>query len=59
MEGLFQDLGQRLDTFKGVCKGNLQRFVSIFQFNYNHRGLKPMGVFTELLRTILYTPSVR
>ena len=58
VEGLFQDLRHWLDTFKGVCKRNLQLFVSMFQFNYNHRTLNPMDVFTELLRTILYTPSV-
>jgi transposase-like protein len=58
VEGLFQDLRHWLDTFKGVCKRNLQLFVSLFQFNYNHRGLNSMDRFTELLRTILYTPSV-
>jgi len=57
MEGLFQDLGHWLDTFKGVCKRNLQLFVSMFQFNYNHRGLKSMDRFTELLRAMLYTTS--
>lgn len=59
VEGLFQDLRHWLDTFKGVCKRNLQLFVSMFQFNYNHRNLNPMDRFTELLRTILYTPSVK
>jgi len=58
VEGLFQDLRHWLNRFKGVCKRNLQRFVSIFQFNYNHRDLNPMDLFTELLRTILHTPSV-
>jgi len=58
VEGLFQDLRHWLDTFKGVCKRNLQLFVSMFQFNYNLRYLSPMDRFTELLRTMLYTPSV-
>jgi len=58
VEGLFQDLRHWLDTFKGVCKRNLRLFVSMFQFNYNHRDLNPMDRFTELLRTMLYTTSV-
>lgn len=58
VEGLFQDLRHWLNTFKGVCKKNLQLFVSMFQFNYNHRNLKPMDKFTKLLHTMLYTPSV-
>ena len=58
VEGLFQDLRHWLDTFKGVCKRNLQLFVSMFQFNYNLRYLSPMDRFTELLRTMLYAPSV-
>lgn len=58
VEGLFQSLRHWLNTFKGICKKNLQLFVSIFQFNYNHRNLNPMDKFTQLLHTILYTPSV-
>jgi hypothetical protein len=58
MEGLFQGLRHWLNTFKGVCKKNLQLFVSMFQFNYNHRNLNSPDRFTELLRTILHTPSV-
>ena len=58
VEGLFQDLRHWLNTFKGVCKENLQLFVSMFQFNYNYRNLNPMEKFTELLHTMLCTPSV-
>lgn len=58
VEGLFQGLRHWLNTSKGVCKKNLQLFVSMFQFNYNHKNLNPMDKFTELLHTILYTPSV-
>ena len=39
-------------------KENLQLFVSMFQFNYNYRNLNPMEKFTELLHTMLCTPSV-
>jgi len=58
VEGLFQDLRHWLNTFKGVCKTNLQLFVSMFQFNYNYRNLNPMEKFTDLLHTMLSTPSV-
>ena len=57
VEGLFQDLRPRLDTFKGVYKRNLPRFVSIFQFNYNQRP-NTMDMFTEFLHTMLDTLSV-
>ena len=46
-----------LNKLKGFCKRNFQFFVSMFQFNYNHRDLNTTDWFTELIRTILYTPS--
>jgi hypothetical protein len=42
-------------TFEASLGGG---FVSMFQFNYNHRDLNPTDKFTELLRTIIYAPSI-
>ncbi len=53
VEGMFCDLRTWLRRYKGVCKDNLYRFVSLFQFNYNHRDLSPMGMFTQLLSTLI------
>ena len=53
VEGMFCDLRTWLRRYKGVCKENLHKFVSLFQFNYNHRWLKPMEMFTEFLSTFI------
>jgi len=53
VEGMFCGLRNWLRKYKGVCKENLYRFVSLFQFNYNHRMLDPMGIFVELLSTVI------
>jgi transposase-like protein/IS1 family transposase len=53
VEGMFCDLRTWLRRYKGVCKDKLYRFVSLFQFNYNHRTLIPMGMFTQLLSTLI------
>jgi len=53
VEGLFCDLRIWVRRYKGVCKDNLYRFVSLFQFNYNHRCLRPLETFTELLSTVI------
>jgi transposase-like protein len=51
VEGMFCDLRTWLRTYKGVCKENMHRFVSMFQFNYNHRMLNPFDAFSALLST--------
>ena len=53
VEGMFGDLRTWLRRYKGVCKDRLYRFVSLFQFNYNHRELCPMSKYVELLSTFL------
>jgi transposase-like protein len=53
VEGMFSDLRTWLRRYKGVPKENLYRFVSLFQFNYNHRWLTPLEMFAELLSTVL------
>jgi len=53
VEGLYQGLRHFLDTYKGVCKKNLRLFVSLFQFNYNHRELYPLPRFQALLSTMV------
>lgn len=53
VEGMFGGLRNWLRGYKGVCKDGLYRFVSLFQFNYNHRWLSPLDVFTELLSTVI------
>jgi len=53
VEGMFGGLRTWLRRHKGVCKKNLCRFVSLFQFNYNNRLLKPMELFAGLLATVL------
>jgi hypothetical protein len=35
VKSLFHDLRHRLNTFKGICKRNLQFFVSMIQVNYD------------------------
>lgn len=52
VEGLFCDLRTWLRSYKGVCKDKLYRFVSMFQFNYNHRELDPVEKFMSLISTI-------
>lgn len=52
VEGMFCDLRTWLRTYKGVCKKNMHKFVSLFQFNYNHRELSPLCMFSELLSTL-------
>lgn len=49
VEGLFCDLRNWLRKYKGVCKNNLHKFVSLFQFNYNRRDLSPMDKFLSLV----------
>lgn len=53
VEGMFCGLRNWLRKYKGICKENLYRFVSVFQFNYNHREFDPMGMFVELLSTVI------
>jgi transposase-like protein len=53
VEGMFCDLRTWLRTYKGVCKKNLHKFVSLFLFNYNHRELNPFDAFSALLSTTL------
>jgi|SRR3989338_62867 len=55
IEGRFQDLRHWLNTFKGVCKKNLYLFVSMFEFNFNHRWLKPMDKFMVLISQLIST----
>ena len=52
VEGMFCDLRTWLRRYKGVCKDRLYRFVSLFQFNYNHRKLGPAEKFMSLISTI-------
>lgn len=49
VEGMFGDLRTWLRRYKGVCKDKLYRFVSLFQFNYNHRGSEPLALLEALL----------
>ena len=58
IEGRFQDLRHWLNTFKGVCKKNLYLFVSIFEFNFNHRELNPIDRLMMLVSYLSVT-SVR
>lgn len=53
VEGMFCGLRNWLRRYKGVCKRYLYRFVSLFQFNYNHRDMSSMGMFIGLLSTII------
>ena len=53
VEGLYADLRTWLRRYKGVCKDKLYRFVSLFQFNYNHREMNPMEKFTSLIGLII------
>ncbi len=53
VEGMFCDLRTWLRRYKGVCKKNLHKFVSLFQFNKNHNHLPPMDMFMELLSTVI------
>jgi len=53
VEGMFGDLRTWLRRYKGVCKDKLYGFVSLFQFNYNHRDLCPINKFGELLSTLI------
>lgn len=49
IEGLYSLLRHWLNTFRGVCKKNLQKFVSFFEFNYNNRDLNPLDKLHQLL----------
>lgn len=49
VEGLYSLLRYYLNTFRGVCKKNLQKFVSFFEFRHNLRDLSPMDVMHQLL----------
>lgn len=53
VEGLYADLRTWLRRYKGVCKNNLYRFVSLFQFNYNHREMNAMDKFMSFIGTII------
>lgn len=53
VEGMFGDLRTWLRRYKGVCKDKLYRFVSLFQFNYNHRELDPIDKFMSFMGTII------
>ena len=53
VEGMFGDLRTWLRRYKGVCKDKLYRFVSLFQFNYNHREMSPMNKFISLMNTTI------
>ena len=53
VEGIFVDLRTWLRRYKGVCKENLHRFVSVFQFNFNHRFMEPMEKFLSFLEVLI------
>lgn len=53
VEGLYADLRTWLRRYKGVCKRNLYRFVSLFQFNYNHRDMAPMPSLQVFLKAMI------
>jgi len=53
VEGLFCDLRNWLRKYKGVCRYNLYKFVSLFQFNYNYRNLNPTDKFLSLMDTAI------
>jgi transposase-like protein len=55
IEGIFQGLRHWLNTFKGVCKKNLYLFISMFEFNFNHRDLNPMDKFLVLISNMIST----
>ena len=55
---VFQDLRHWPNTFRGICKKNLQLSVFMFQFNYNRINLNPTDKFIGLLRTIILTHLV-
>jgi transposase-like protein len=52
VEGLYSGLRTWLRRYKGVSKDNMYKFVSLFQFNYNHRELHPMLLLDALLETV-------
>lgn len=58
VEGLYSLLRHYLNAFRGVCKKNLQKFVSFFEFKHNLRDLSPMNILNQLLM-VLIIPSVR
>ncbi|MBN2330950.1 MAG: transposase [Candidatus Aenigmarchaeota archaeon] len=53
IEGLCSLLRHYLNTFRGVCKKNLQKFVSFFEFRHNLRDLSPMDILHQLLVGII------
>jgi transposase-like protein len=53
VEGMFCDLRTWLRRYKGVCKKNLHKFVSVFMFNRNHNYLPPMDTFVSFLSAII------
>lgn len=53
VEGIFCDLRIWLRRYKGVCKDGLYRFISLFQFNYNHRDMDSISLLQSLLKTMI------
>ena len=53
VEGLYADLRTWLRRYKGVCKDKLYRFVSLFQFNYNHREMDVMDKFMSFVGVLI------